>query len=168
MNMGLDNTTYMVKSIIIITSIIILLMSKEVYEKRKEKIVDYEYTQLLLLATLGLLLLVSSRDLIMMYLSIETLSLSLYILAAIRRSGELSTEAGLKYFILGALSSGILLFGSALIYITIGTIEYEGITNIVYSNILYNNNSELIGLEIGAALICIALLFKLAAAPFHM
>lgn len=79
-------------------------------------VADYEYTQLILLSTLGMLLLVSSKDLISLYLSIELISLSLYILAGIKRDGQYSTEASIKYFLLGAVSSGLLLFGSALMY----------------------------------------------------
>jgi NADH-quinone oxidoreductase subunit N len=139
-------------------------MSKGVYSNKKEKIIDYEYTQLIMLSTLGMLLLVSSRDLIIMYLSIETVSLSLYILAAIRKTGQLSTEAGLKYFILGALSSGLLLFGCALIYITTGLIDFNSLTYFIYNNI----SNNLVGIEIGAIFIIFAILFKLAAAPFHM
>jgi NADH-quinone oxidoreductase subunit N len=115
-----------------------------------------------------MLLLVLSRDLIIMYLSIETLSLSLYILASIRKTGQLSTEGGLKYFILGALSSGLLLFGCALIYITTGLLDFISISNYIdLSNSLniINNN---IGIEIGVSFIIFAILFKLAAAPFHM
>ena len=138
-------------------------MSLNIYEKKDEKLVDYEYSQLILMSILGMLLLVSSRDLILMYLSIETLSLSLYVLAAIRRSGQYSTEAGLKYFILGALSSGLLLFGSSLIYIITGLTEFESI-----SNYIWLSESSEIGLSLGAAFIIMALLFKLAAAPFHM
>jgi NADH-quinone oxidoreductase subunit N len=161
---SIDNLTLLVKIIIIISAIAILIMSKGVYSNKKEKIIDYEYTQLIMLSTLGMLLLVSSRDLIIMYLSIETVSLSLYILAAIRKTGQLSTEAGLKYFILGALSSGLLLFGCALIYITTGLIDFNSLTYFIYNNI----SNNLVGIEIGAIFIIFAILFKLAAAPFHM
>jgi NADH-quinone oxidoreductase subunit N len=162
--LGLDKITQLMKIVIMISSIIVLIMSLEVYKNKLEKIVDYEYTQLILLSTLGMLLLISSRDIIMMYLSIETVSLSLYILAAIRKSGQLSTEAGLKYFVLGALSSGLLLFGCALLYITTGMINYNDISNYING---YNNES-LMGIEVGIIFIIFAILFKLAAAPFHM
>jgi NADH-quinone oxidoreductase subunit N len=90
-------------------------MSIKNYSDEK-KLVVFEYTQLILLSTLGMLLLISSKDLISLYLSIELISLSLYILASLKRDGQFSTEAGIKYFLLGAVASGILLFGSALIY----------------------------------------------------
>lgn len=161
--LGVDRYTTIIKLIVLLTGIIILGLSLGVYEKKDEKIIDYEYSQLILMSILGMLLLISSRDLIMMYLSIETLSLSLYVLAGIRRSGQYSTEAGLKYFILGALSSGLLLFGSALIYIITGLTEFESIANYIWMC----DNSE-IGVELGSVFIIMALLFKLAAAPFHM
>ena len=161
--LGIDSYSVIIKTICLFTGSIILLMSLNIYEKKDEKLVDYEYSQLILMSILGMLLLVSSRDLILMYLSIETLSLSLYVLAAIRRSGQYSTEAGLKYFILGALSSGLLLFGSSLIYIITGLTEFESI-----SNYIWLSESSEIGLSLGAAFIIMALLFKLAAAPFHM
>lgn len=161
--LGIDNYSIIIKSICLLTGALILLMSLNIYEKKDEKLVDYEYSQLILMSILGMLLLISSRDLILMYLSIETLSLSLYVLAAIRRSGQYSTEAGLKYFILGALSSGLLLFGSSLIYIITGLTEFESISNYIW----LSETSE-IGLSLGAAFIIMALLFKLAAAPFHM
>ena len=161
--LGIDNYSIIIKSICLLTGALILLMSLSIYEKKDEKLIDYEYSQLILMSILGMLLLISSRDLILMYLSIETLSLSLYVLAAIRRSGQYSTEAGLKYFILGALSSGLLLFGSSLIYIITGLTEFESISNYIW----LSETSE-IGLSLGAAFIIMALLFKLAAAPFHM
>ena len=149
--------------VIILSAISILILSLGVYNNKREKIIDYEYTQLIILSTLGMLLLISSKDLIVMYLSIETLSLSLYILAAIRKTGQLSTEAGLKYFILGALSSGLLLFGCALIYISTGLTDFNSLTYFITYN-----TSNLVGIEIGAIFIIFAILFKLAAAPFHM
>jgi NADH-quinone oxidoreductase subunit N len=100
---------------VLLSSAGILLMSLNEYVKRS-RIITFEYTQLILLSTIGMLLLVSSKDLISLYLSIELVSLSLYILAAIQRDGQFSTEAGIKYFLLGAVASGILLLGSALIY----------------------------------------------------
>lgn len=161
---GIDNITILIKKVIVITAIMVLIMSEGVYKKKKEKIVDFEYTQLIVLSTIGLLLLVSSRDLIVMYLSIETISLSLYIMAAIRKTGQLSTEAGLKYFILGALSSGLILFGCALVYVTTGLTDFNSLTYFIYNSV----DNNLIGIEIGAIFIIFAILFKLAAAPFHM
>jgi len=115
---GVDSTIIGIKIAILLGSVGVLLMSLNL---TKNNLVlnyskDYEFTQLILLSTLGMLLLISSKDLISLYLSIELISLSLYILAAIKRDGQFSTEAGIKYFLLGAVASGLLLFGSALIY----------------------------------------------------
>ena len=159
---GINNSIILIKTIILISGIVILLLSLRVYEIRKEKINDYEFSQLILLAILGMLLLVLSKDLIIMYLSIETLSLSLYVLASIRRTGQYSTEAGLKYFVLGALSSGLLLFGCALIYIVTGLTSFDSLSNYVWLT-----ESNEIGVQLGAGFILMAVLFKLAAAPFH-
>jgi NADH-quinone oxidoreductase subunit N len=112
---GVDSTIIGIKIIVILSSVGVLLMSLNYYSMNT-KLITFEYTQLILLSTLGMLLLVSSKDLISLYLSIELISLSLYILASIKRDGEYSTEAGIKYFLLGAVASGILLFGSALMY----------------------------------------------------
>jgi len=156
-----------VKNIIIISGILILILTQGVVIKKREKLIDYELTILMLLSILGMLLLISGKDLIIMYLSIETLSLSLYILAGIRKTGQYSTEAGLKYFILGALSSGMLLFGSALIYISTGLTDFDSLASLINNNNQLINET-LIGYEIGAVFILFAIFFKLAIAPFHM
>ncbi len=166
---GVDSTIIGIKLAVLFGSIGILLMSLNYYAK--ENLVIYEYTQLILLSTLGMLLLVSSKDLISLYLSIELISLSLYILAGIKRDGQFSTEASIKYFLLGAVSSGILLFGSALIYWLTGETSFIGLTNYIwYSPLIVNDTGlgNMTSLSIAAMFIVIALLFKLAAAPFHM
>jgi proton-translocating NADH-quinone oxidoreductase chain N len=134
---------------------------------REEKINAFEYSILTLLAVLGMLLLISSYNLISMYLAIELQSLCLYVLAAFKKRSAFSTEAGLKYFILGALSSGILLFGSSLIYGFTGTTSFEEISKICtglaeLDNVRYN------GLLIGMCFVAAGTLFKIAAVPFHM
>jgi NADH-quinone oxidoreductase subunit N len=163
---GIDSTILGIKFIILLSCIGVLGMSWNNYGVN---LIRYEYTQLILLSTLGMLLLVSSKDLISVYLSIELISLSLYILASIQRDGQYSTEAGIKYFLLGAVASGILLFGSALMYWLTGTTSFEGLANIIwYSVYMPSNDNTLILLQSAAIFILIALLFKLAAAPFHM
>jgi len=134
---------------------------------KDEKITAYEYSILIMLAALGLILLISSYDFLALYLAIELQSLTLYVLATFKRNSEFSTEAGLKYFILGALSSGILLFGISLIYGLTGSTNYETINHLLIG-VSLENNENLIGLSIGILFIAVALLFKLAAAPFHM
>lgn len=149
-----------IKLIVCTSTVVLLLWSKDIWILKQIK--HFEYFNLLLLALLGMLLLLSSNDLIIFYLNIELLSLSLYILAAINKQSEHSTEAGLKYFILGSLSSGLLLFGCAILYIFTGETNFDSISYLIWYN---QENFELI---LGTMFIFIAILFKLAAAPFHM
>jgi NADH-quinone oxidoreductase subunit N len=125
----------------------------------EEKFENYEYSLLITIALLGMFIILSAGDLIILYLGIELLSLTLYILATLNNKGELSTEAGLKYFIIGAVSSGILLIGCALIYSTSGLTGYVELENFL----IYSNTKN-----IGGLLIVISMMVKLAAAPFHM
>jgi NADH-quinone oxidoreductase subunit N len=156
---GIDKFNLFVKEIVLFSGAAVLLLSLDSYTQ--ENIKEFEYTQLVLLSILGMLILVSSQDLIILYLAIELISLSLYTLAAIKRDKELSTEAGLKYFIMGALSSGLLLIGCTILYIETGDTNFIAISNYV----IYSVNP---GIELGALMVIIAMLFKLAAAPFHM
>jgi NADH-quinone oxidoreductase subunit N len=157
--LGVDQFNLFVKLVILFSGIAVLLLSLDSYAQ--ENIKEYEFSQLILLSILGMLLLVSAQDLIILYLAIELISLSLYSLASIKRDKELSTEAGLKYFIMGALSSGLLLIGCTILYIETGDTSFVAISNYI----LYTINP---GIELGALMIVIAILFKLAAAPFHM
>lgn len=150
-----DTFNTIIKGVIIISGLLLLFISKD-------KSLDFEYFILILLSILGMFFLVSSNDFIIMYLSIETISLSLYILAAFNRNWEGSAEAGLKYFILGALSSGLLIAGCVIIYMISGETSFS-----LFSSYLWFFGSSL-GLDIGGILIIVALLFKLGAAPFHM
>jgi NADH-quinone oxidoreductase subunit N len=93
-----------------------------------DQILDYEFTQLVVLSTLGMMFLVGSGDFIMLYLAVELLSLSFYVLASLKRHSQHSTEAGLKYFLLGALSSGLLLFGMAVVYAFTGETSFIGLS----------------------------------------
>lgn len=120
-----------------------------------------KYALVTLFSTLGSILLISSSDLISMYLGIELQSFGLYVLATLYRNSHLATSAGLKYFLLGGLSSSIILFGSALIYTQTGLTHLENIYYLT-STILTNT-----GLMLGFCLIIIGLLFKIAAAPLH-
>jgi NADH-quinone oxidoreductase subunit N len=120
----------------------------------------FEYPVLILLATAGMLLLISAGDLIALYLGFELMSLSLYVVAAFDRDNVRSTEAGLKYFVLGALSSGMLLYGASLIYGFTGTVKFAGIAQ--------EAANGGIGLVIGLVLLFAGLCFKVSAVPFHM
>jgi NADH-quinone oxidoreductase subunit N len=120
----------------------------------------FEYAVLVLLSTLGMMLLVSAADLIALYLGLELMSLCLYVLAAIQRDSARSTEAGLKYFVLGALSSGMLLYGASLIYGFTGTVNFAGIAKAA--------GEGGIGLTFGLVFLFAGFCFKVSAVPFHM
>jgi NADH-quinone oxidoreductase subunit N len=133
-----------------------------------KKINSFEYFILVLFATLGMICLVSSNDLLALYMSIELMSLSFYILAAYKRNSEFSGEAGLKYFILGAFSSGLLLFGISLCYGFPGLSNIEGWAGRLTGINCLDNSITYNGLLVGILFILVSLLFKLGAAPFHM
>src|SRR6201999_328151 len=115
---------------------------------------------LVLLSTLGMMVLISAGDLIMLYLGLELMSLALYVVAASNRDNVKSTEAGLKYFVLGALSSGMLLYGASLIYGFTGTVGFAGIAAAV--------KTGSIGIVFGLVFLLAGLCFKISAVPFHM
>lgn len=152
------------KFIILFFSIFLFILSIDYLSK--ENIINYEYFIIILLAILGLMLLVTSYDLISMYLAIELQSLCFYILATFKQYTNFSTEAGLKYFILGAFSSGILLFGCSILYGFTGVTDFFSFQLILQNKELNNDITNV--LLIGTLFIVISLLFKLAAAPFHM
>jgi NADH-quinone oxidoreductase subunit N len=127
-----------------------------------EKQQKFEYGALFLLATLGMLMLISANDLIALYLGLELMSLSLYVVAAYERDNTRSTEAGLKYFVLGALSSGMLLYGASLIYGFTGTVSFAGIAKATSSG------GAGIGLIFGLVFMFVGFCFKISAVPFHM
>ncbi|MGB6998134.1 MAG: NADH-quinone oxidoreductase subunit NuoN [Pseudolabrys sp.] len=126
-----------------------------------EKQQKFEYGALFLLATLGMLMLISASDLIALYLGLELMSLPLYVIAASNRENLRSTEAGLKYFVLGALSSGMLLYGASLIYGFTGTVNFAGIAKAT-------QNGAWLGLIFGLVFLFVGFCFKISAVPFHM
>jgi NADH-quinone oxidoreductase subunit N len=119
-----------------------------------------EYPVLILLSTTGMLMLISAADLIALYLGLELMSLCLYVLAAFDRESVRATEAGLKYFVLGALSSGMLLYGASLVYGFTGTVNFAGIAAAA--------GQGGIGLVFGLVFLLAGLCFKVSAVPFHM
>jgi NADH-quinone oxidoreductase subunit N len=134
-----------------------------------QKINQFEYILLILFAVLGLFLLCSSNDLLTAYLAIELQSLAFYVLASFKRNSTYSVDAGIKYFILGAFSSSLFLFGSSLLYGVTGTINFEEFKDL-YVNVAPGNNADLSNISLvqfGLVFILISLLFKLAIAPFH-
>ena len=188
----LDNFTYFFKFFLILSSFSAILLSLNYF--KQEKLNSFEFLILLLFSTLSMLLMISSYDFISFYLTIEFQSLCFYVLAASKRNSEFSTEAGLKYFILGAFSSGLLLFGFSIIY------GFTGMTNFGDLSLLFTGlgdsmelakpnpllshtvdslaarnedlaiagNFSLNGILLGMLFVAIGFLFKLTAAPFHM
>ncbi|HUD88528.1 MAG TPA: NADH-quinone oxidoreductase subunit NuoN [Xanthobacteraceae bacterium] len=127
---------------------------------RRERQERFEYSVLIVLSTLGMLMLISAADLIALYLGLELMSLPLYVVAASHRDQLRSTEAGLKYFVLGALSSGMLLYGASLVYGFTGTVSFTGIAHAASQNN--------IGLIFGLVFLFAGFCFKVSAVPFHM
>ena len=128
----------------------------------RERFLSFEYPVLVAFAVVGMMVMVSANDLIVLYMGVEMQSLALYVLAAFNRDSTRSTEAGLKYFVLGALSSGILLYGASLTYGFTGTTLYEGIAAVG------EDAGSRIGLLFGMSFIIVGIAFKVSAAPFHM
>ena len=131
----------------------------------REGIPQFEFPVLIIFAVLGMMMMVSANDLISLYLGIELQSLSLYVLAAIRRDAVRSAEAGLKYFVLGALSSGILLYGMTLVY---GFAGSTGFDNLAAVFAVSAEEGAPIGVIVGLVFIIAGLAFKVSAVPFHM
>lgn len=154
-----DGFARFVKLLVLIGSAAAIIMSMDYL--KAEKVERFEYPILILLATVGMMMMVSANDLIALYLGLELQSLALYVVAAIHRDNVKSTEAGLKYFVLGALSSGMLLYGASFIYGYTGTIGFEGIAVAV-------KEGASIGLVFGLVFLMAGLAFKISAVPFHM
>ncbi|HWK14675.1 MAG TPA: NADH-quinone oxidoreductase subunit NuoN [Rhizobiaceae bacterium] len=148
------------KVVTLIGSGVTLVMS--VGFAREEKFDKFEYPVLIVLATLGMLLMISANDMIGLYLGLELQSLALYVVAAINRDNLRSTEAGLKYFVLGALSSGMLLYGVSLVYGYTGSTSFETIAAAL------SGSERQIGLVFGLVFLLAGLAFKISAVPFHM
>ncbi len=129
------------------------------YAKRENQ-QRFEYSVLIVLSTLGMMLLISAADLIALYLGLELMSLPLYVVAASHRDNLRSTEAGLKYFVLGALSSGMLLYGASLVYGFTGTVSFSGIASAA--------GQGGVGLIFGIVFLFAGFCFKVSAVPFHM
>ena len=149
------------KFLVIFGSFTTLIISKNYFIDHK--LINFEIPVLILFSTLGMLILISSNNLISMYLGIELQSLGLYVIAAINRDSPKSAESGVKYFVLGALSSGILLYGCSLIYGFTGSTNFLEIQN----NLSLLNDLN-IGLVFGLVFVLVGLAFKISAVPFHM
>src|ERR1700731_4143079 len=153
-----DNFARFLKVLAIAGSAAAILMSID-YDRREGQ-QRFEYSVLIVLSTLGMLMLISAADLIALYLGLELMSLPLYVVAASHRNSLRSTEAGLKYFVLGALSSGMLLYGASLVYGFTGTVSFAGIAQAA------TNGG--IGLIFGLVFLFAGFCFKVSAVPFHM
>jgi NADH-quinone oxidoreductase subunit N len=153
-----DDFARFLKILALIGSAAAIAMSFD-YAKR-ERQQRFEYSVLIVLSTLGMLMLISAADLIALYLGLELMSLPLYVVAASHRDSVRSTEAGLKYFVLGALSSGMLLYGASLIYGFTGTVNFTAIAHAA------SNGG--IGLIFGLVFLFAGFCFKVSAVPFHM
>ena len=147
------------KVTILLSAAAVLAMSREYMQRRD--LLRFEYPVLVALATVGMMLMVSAGDLMALYMGLELQSLALYVIASIRRDSVKSTEAGLKYFMLGALSSGLLLYGASLVYGFAGTTLFSGILSTLSGEIP-------LGLLFGLVFVLSGLAFKISAAPFHM
>lgn len=148
------------KVLILLSGAAVLVMGMDYLERLN--LMRFEYPILIALASVGMMVMVSAADLMTLYMGLELQSLALYVLAAIRRDSLRATEAGLKYFMLGALASGLLLYGASLVYGYSGTTRFEGILGVVHGEHLP------VGLLMGLAFMLAGLAFKVSAVPFHM
>ena len=154
----IDQFSSYCKILILISAFFVLLISKKyIIEIKNDK---FEYPIIILLSLLGMFVMVGSNDLILFYLGLELQSLALYVLASIDRDNIKSSEAGVKYFVLSALSSGLLLYGCSLIYGFTGTTNFELIST--------SNENFNVGSIFGMVFILVGLAFKVSAVPFHM
>ncbi|SFS06932.1 NADH-quinone oxidoreductase subunit NuoN [Yoonia litorea] len=154
-----DGFARFAKVVMLLSAAAVLLMS-EAYMQRRG-LLKFEYPLLVALAVVGMMVMVSAGDLMALYMGLELQSLSLYVVASLRRDSVKSTEAGLKYFVLGALSSGLLLYGASLTYGYTGTTLFSGI-------IEATSDGASLGLLFGLVFLLAGFAFKVSAAPFHM
>ena len=153
-----DDFARFLKIVALAGSAATLILSREFLEDQSRRM--FEFAILVMLSTVGMMVLISAGDLIMLYLGLELMSLALYVVAASNRDNVKSTEAGLKYFVLGALASGMLLYGASLIYGFTGTVSFAGIAAAA--------KTGSIGLVFGIVFLLAGLCFKVSAVPFHM
>ncbi len=153
-----DDFARFMKTLALIGSAAALLLSRGFLLEKSRGM--FEYPVLIVLSTLGMMVLISAGDLIALYLGLELMSLALYVVAASNRDDARSSEAGLKYFVLGALSSGMLLYGASLVYGFTGTVNLAGIAKAA--------TSANIGLLFGIVFVFAGMCFKISAVPFHM
>ncbi|MGE0846220.1 MAG: NADH-quinone oxidoreductase subunit NuoN [Flavobacteriaceae bacterium] len=156
----LDDFARLMKILSLVGAVAALIMSVDFL--KAHRIARFEYPVLILLAVAGMMVMISANDLIALYMGVELQSLALYVIAAIHRDNARSTEAGLKYFVLGALSSGMLLYGCSLIYGMTGSVGFAEISAAV------GREGASVGLVFGLVFLLAGLAFKISAVPFHM
>ncbi|RZK96983.1 MAG: NADH-quinone oxidoreductase subunit NuoN [Methylobacterium sp.] len=154
-----DGFSKVMKALVLLGSAATILLSRDYFQR--ERIDRFEFPILIVLCTIGMLIMVSANDLIALYLGLELQSLAAYVIAAFHRDDLKSTEAGLKYFVLGALSSGMLLYGASLVYGFTGTVSFPGIVSALHEDAGF-------GIVLGIVFVAAGVSFKLAAVPFHM
>nr|YP_010881195.1 NADH dehydrogenase subunit 2 [Pellia neesiana]WIA66943.1 NADH dehydrogenase subunit 2 [Pellia neesiana]WIA66984.1 NADH dehydrogenase subunit 2 [Pellia neesiana]WIA67025.1 NADH dehydrogenase subunit 2 [Pellia neesiana] len=166
-NLVIDNFTYFFQIFLLLSTASTMVMCLDYL--KQESLNAFESIVLILLPTRSMLFLISAYDSIAMYLAIELQSLCFYVIAASKRDSEFSTEAGLKYFILGAFSSGILLFGCSMIYGFTGVTNFEELAKIFTGyEIITLFGAQSSGIFMGILFIAVGFLFKITAVPFHM
>lgn len=156
----LDGFSRYMKILMLVGALFALIMS--VGFAKVEKFAKFEFPVLVLLAALGMMLMISAGNMLTLYMGLELHSLALYVLAACNRDNVKSSEAGLKYFVLGALSSGMLLYGISLIYGFTGQIGFKEIAQVL------NGQAPQIGVIFGIVFVLAGLAFKISVVPFHM
>jgi NADH-quinone oxidoreductase subunit N len=157
-----DQFARLMKLLVLVGSAGALLLATD--DMKRGQYLRFEYPVLVLLATAGMMMMISAGDLISLYLGLELQSLALYVMAAIRRDDVRSSEAGLKYFVLGALSSGMLLYGASFIYGFTGSTSFVDIAAVAKSA----TGTQYVGLIFGLVFLLVGLAFKISAVPFHM
>jgi NADH-quinone oxidoreductase subunit N len=163
--LAVDTFTQFVKVMILVAATLVLGMSFDWLAIGPHK--KFEYPVLVLLSTAGMMVMVSANDLLTLYLGLELSALALYVLAAYDRDNATSSEAGVKYFVLGALSSGMLLFGASLVYGYTGTTNFSAMTEL-FAVFEDAQASVAHGAIVGMVMLVVALCFKISAVPFHM
>src|SRR3954452_15421801 len=161
----MDSFGAFMKVLVLLGSALSVLISIHYLEREQMKRI--EFPVLMLLATVGMLMMVSANDLISLYIGLELQSLALYVIAAFRRDFAKSSEAGLKYFVLGALSSGMLLYGASLVYGFAGTTNFSMLAS-QFANHSLGGGHTGVGLIVGLTFVAAGLAFKISAVPFHM
>lgn len=155
-----DGFSRFAKVVMLVAAAAVLAMSADYMQRRN--MLRFEFPIIITLSVIGMMLMVSAGDLLTLYMGLELQSLALYVVAAMRRDSVRSSEAGLKYFVLGSLSSGLLLYGASLVYGFAGTTSFQGIISTM------NAGHLSLGVLFGLVFMLVGLAFKVSAVPFHM